>query len=150
MKNNLLFLSLLLVSVYLVQCSPKARKQLQTSVPTPPVPAAPLIVETTVPSDQQNIRLEAATLNDEGEQVNKPADLVGEPLMEMEESTGIDVGHGKKIWLKSCGKCHELYPPNSRSAEEWRDVVETMSEKAQLSPDDKMEVTAFLRVNAKQ
>jgi hypothetical protein len=88
------------VSVYLVQCSPKARKQLQTSVPTPPVPAAPLIVETTVPSDQQNIRLEAATLNDEGEQVNKPADLVGEPLMEMEESTGIDVGHGKKNLVK--------------------------------------------------
>lgn len=51
---------------------------------------------------------------------------------------------GKITWKSSCGKCHELYAPQERTAKQWDKVMETMAVKAKLSKAEKNVVLAFL------
>jgi hypothetical protein len=138
MKLFFQFSFLCFVAFFAMQCSPKLNKTVQKekSVSTAP-PAVP-------PTPSMST---GATLSDVHS--NIPTEAV-----EM-ESTPISneqlaIQKGNTIWSSSCIKCHELYPPEERTARQWDKIMSVMAVKAELTDDEKEKVVAYLHANAKQ
>jgi hypothetical protein len=53
------------------------------------------------------------------------------------------------IYQTNCGKCHELYKPDSRNIATWMKVMKRMSKKASLTDEHYKMVSVFLNVKAK-
>lgn len=51
---------------------------------------------------------------------------------------------GKKLYETNCGKCHKLYDPKSHSAEEWKPIVERMTKKARLAPEQGAKIYSYV------
>jgi nitrate/TMAO reductase-like tetraheme cytochrome c subunit len=56
---------------------------------------------------------------------------------------------GQTIYQTNCGKCHELYKPDSRNITTWMKVMKRMSKKASLTDEHYKLVCIFLNVKAK-
>jgi nitrate/TMAO reductase-like tetraheme cytochrome c subunit len=56
---------------------------------------------------------------------------------------------GQTIYQTNCGKCHELYKPDSRNIATWMKVMKRMSKKASLTDEHYKLVCIFLNVKAK-
>ena len=56
---------------------------------------------------------------------------------------------GQTIYQTNCGKCHELYKPNSRNISSWMKVMKRMSKKASLTEDHYKLVSVYLNAKAK-
>jgi hypothetical protein len=51
---------------------------------------------------------------------------------------------GREIYVARCSRCHALHLPEEYPAASWPALVEAMSSKAKLSPEEQAEVTRFL------
>ena len=51
------------------------------------------------------------------------------------ESLSAEQAAAKKIYLKKCAKCHELYDPKAYSDTEWNSWMTKMRKKSKLTPD---------------
>ena len=56
---------------------------------------------------------------------------------------------GQTIYQTNCGKCHELYKPDSRNIATWMKVMKRMSKKASLTEEHYKLVAVFLNAKAK-
>ncbi len=56
---------------------------------------------------------------------------------------------GQTIYQTNCGKCHELYKPNSRNIATWMKVMKRMSKKASLTEEHYKLVSVYLNAKAK-
>jgi len=65
--------------------------------------------------------------------------------METEENK-ID---GGQIYQANCGKCHELFQPDSRNIGSWMKVMKRMSKEAKLSEQQYKLVSVYLNSKAK-
>lgn len=54
---------------------------------------------------------------------------------------------GERLYLRSCGKCHRLYSPAEKSADEWRRAVEKYGSRLGLSAGEKREILNYLELN---
>lgn len=54
-----------------------------------------------------------------------------------------DGSAGAKIYIRSCGKCHEFYEPSKYTQAEWDKWMVKMRRKSKLKPVDFDEVLAF-------
>lgn len=56
---------------------------------------------------------------------------------------------GKVLFDAKCGKCHGLPDPAQYTSQEWRPIMQKMSYKAQLTPEEKTSVMFYVMRNAK-
>jgi hypothetical protein len=88
------------------------------------------------------------------------AELVETPFSKLSNEDQINVvkripatddifSEGQMIYQTNCGKCHELYKPNSRNISGWMKVMKRMSKEASLSDDHYKLVSVYLNAKAK-
>jgi hypothetical protein len=65
--------------------------------------------------------------------------------METEEN----ITDGGQIYQANCGKCHELFQPDSRNIGSWMKVMKRMSKEAKLSEQQYKLVSVYLNSKAK-
>src|SRR5690349_21045247 len=53
---------------------------------------------------------------------------------------------GKKIYVRSCAKCHEFYPPSDYTQPEWDKWMAKMRRKSKLKPADFDRVEEFTKM----
>ncbi|HXS36241.1 MAG TPA: cytochrome c [Flavipsychrobacter sp.] len=63
--------------------------------------------------------------------------------------TDDQVAQGKVIFQSNCAKCHKLKLPETRTVDQWEQILPSMVHKAKLSSDDAGMVRAYLLENAK-
>lgn len=51
---------------------------------------------------------------------------------------------GKNIYATKCTACHGMKSISNRSEEEWKGAITSMAPKAQLSPDETLNLTRYL------
>jgi mono/diheme cytochrome c family protein len=56
---------------------------------------------------------------------------------------------GERLYRSKCAGCHRAYPPASRGADAWSEVLSRMAPKAKLSDEERARVLEYLRSNAK-
>jgi cytochrome c5 len=56
---------------------------------------------------------------------------------------------GQNIYQTNCGKCHELYKPETRNIASWMKVMKSMSKKANLTDEHYKLVSVYLNAKAK-
>ncbi len=130
------------ITILWVNCSPKvAKTTANTNSSTS---------ETRKPADNPP----SLSISPQADQNNTKADEIVMPAsnapMSDEEKLFMTVGKGKHLWASSCKKCHELYEPMSRTAEEWSPILESMSKKADFNQEEKESVLAFFNKYAKK
>ncbi|SKC10310.1 hypothetical protein SAMN05660841_04252 [Sphingobacterium nematocida] len=59
------------------------------------------------------------------------------------------IAQGETLFANSCGNCHKLKQPETRTAEQWNKIVKRMIPKAKLSDDEGKLVRAYVIANAK-
>jgi hypothetical protein len=69
------------------------------------------------------------------------AQRVGAPL-----ST---VMQGRTLYVKNCASCHNLYPPQSYTASEWRDNVNNMQKRAKINDAEKETILKYLSTKSR-
>jgi hypothetical protein len=55
-----------------------------------------------------------------------------------------DLQRGRTLYVRRCSGCHTLYLPSAYRAGSWPALVESMSEKARLTPAQERDVTRFV------
>ncbi|MEO6071232.1 MAG: hypothetical protein ABIN57_12365 [Chitinophagaceae bacterium] len=63
-------------------------------------------------------------------------------------ATTIDAGHS--LFSAKCGKCHGLKDPTKYTAGAWDVIMDKMARKAKLNDEQKVQVTAYVKANAKK
>lgn len=58
--------------------------------------------------------------------------------------TPTQLEEGKTLWQGSCGKCHKLYAPDSRSVEKWERVLPRMFNRSKMTEEQGNLVRAYL------
>lgn len=56
---------------------------------------------------------------------------------------------GERLYRSKCSACHRAYPPASRDAASWAEVLGKMAPKAKLSGEERARVLEYLQANAK-
>ncbi|MBU3676575.1 MAG: hypothetical protein FGM54_05250 [Chitinophagaceae bacterium] len=80
----------------------------------------------------------------------KMADMsMDEQLAFVNQADDVRLQAGKQLFEAKCGKCHELYAPQTRNKESWTRVMRSMSQKARLSDPEYAMVCAYLVKNAR-
>lgn len=51
---------------------------------------------------------------------------------------------GEELYREKCSFCHRPFPPESRSPEEWEDILDEMGPEAGLSADEHAKILEFL------
>jgi cytochrome c5 len=59
------------------------------------------------------------------------------------------IEEGRVIWQTSCGRCHKLYEPQTRTIATWEPVIARMIPKAKLDTEQGAKVRAYILTNAK-
>src|SRR5579885_2088711 len=49
---------------------------------------------------------------------------------------GAAPARGREVFIDRCNRCHARINPDQRTAEEWKDILPTMSRKARLSKSE--------------
>lgn len=75
-----------------------------------------------------------------------PEEIVAEVKKNYTED---EMAEGKTIFLGSCGKCHDLKEPETRTVDKWERVLPRMSKKANLEDDQAGKVRAYVLAHAK-
>ena len=75
-----------------------------------------------------------------------PEEIVAEVKKNYTED---QMAEGKTIFLGSCGKCHDLKEPETRTVEKWERVLPRMSQKAKLDDVQAGKVRAYVLAHAK-
>ena len=60
------------------------------------------------------------------------------------EWRGVDLEHGRSMYISSCGGCHTLHQPSEHTPAEWKTLFAEMAGKAHLSESDSTAVIAYL------
>lgn len=60
------------------------------------------------------------------------------------DTTLKDLERGRSLYVRRCSGCHTLHLPSERRADEWPTLVEKMSRKARLTPDQRVDITRFV------
>lgn len=55
-----------------------------------------------------------------------------------------ELNQGKDLFAAKCGQCHALPSPKSREPQKWKQVMNVMSVKAKLTPEENRLVTSYL------
>jgi hypothetical protein len=66
-----------------------------------------------------------------------------------ETSTG-DATAGQATYTAKCGRCHGLKNPGDFTSSDWVPILDKMAVKAHLDSTEKVNVLAYVQVNAKQ
>lgn len=59
-------------------------------------------------------------------------------------TTLTDLERGRSLYVRRCSSCHTLHLPSERAAGEWPGLVEKMSRKARLTPEQQLDITRFV------
>ncbi|WP_164111330.1 MULTISPECIES: hypothetical protein [Sphingobacterium] len=59
------------------------------------------------------------------------------------------ITQGQTLFANSCGNCHKLKQPETRTAEQWNKIVKRMIPKAKLSDEEGKLVRAYVIANSK-
>ncbi len=51
---------------------------------------------------------------------------------------------GRTKYINTCGECHRLYKPNRNTTSEWRNYVDEMQERAEISDKEKEQIFKYL------
>jgi hypothetical protein len=51
---------------------------------------------------------------------------------------------GRTTYVRRCAGCHQLFLPETRSAERWARSLDEMGEKAKLTPEERRVIERFL------
>lgn len=132
----------------LVNCSPKTTKTAVTETISN--------ANKTAPSDQVATGSSTSTTTTStpspltSSTAKKMAEMsMDEQLAFVSQADDVRLQAGKQLFEAKCGKCHDLYPPQSRGKESWTKVMRSMSSKARLSEPEYAMVCAYLVKNAK-
>ncbi len=61
-----------------------------------------------------------------------------------------DQAHGQAIFQASCGKCHKLYAPETRTVKAWNRILPEMYQKSKFDATKAALVDAYVLTNAKK
>ncbi len=53
-----------------------------------------------------------------------------------------------RLYRSRCSACHRAYPPSSRSAAAWAEILPKMAARAKLSEGERARILAYLQSNA--
>lgn len=56
---------------------------------------------------------------------------------------------GKSLFQKQCAACHDLYAPNTYTAQQWEPIVFEMQKKGDIPNDETYIILDYLKKNAK-
>ena len=59
-------------------------------------------------------------------------------------ATLADLQAGRNVFINNCGRCHNLYNPDSYSAANWKTIVPSMASRAGLSATETAQVTKYV------
>ncbi len=59
------------------------------------------------------------------------------------------IKEGHILYTNTCGKCHDLFEPGSRTITKWERVIPRMAQKAEVSKEVEGKIRAYLVTNAK-
>ncbi len=59
-------------------------------------------------------------------------------------ATLADLQAGRSVYINNCGRCHNLYSPDSYSASSWKTIVPGMASRAGLSAIETTQVTKYV------
>ena len=62
--------------------------------------------------------------------------------------TNMQYEEGKMVYETKCGTCHKLKNPARGNRTQWTKWIDRMAPKAKLTEAEKMQVTAYVSVNA--
>jgi mono/diheme cytochrome c family protein len=65
------------------------------------------------------------------------------------QTTVDELNRGRTILVRACAGCHTPPSPRDRIAADWPDQVESMRERARLTPEDTAAVTRYLTAFAR-
>ncbi|RME92145.1 MAG: hypothetical protein D6766_10575 [Verrucomicrobia bacterium] len=51
---------------------------------------------------------------------------------------------GHRLYVQKCASCHRFYHPANYTGERWQYWMDTMAEKARLTPEEKQTLSAYL------
>jgi cytochrome c5 len=60
------------------------------------------------------------------------------------------LNEGEQLYATSCKKCHKLYAPSSRTAQEWKPILVVMTGKAKLSETETSKVADYIYSSCKK
>ena len=55
-----------------------------------------------------------------------------------------ELAEGKSLYENNCGKCHQLYEPNSYSKENWIPILKSMQIKAEITDAEREKIYNYL------
>ncbi len=55
-----------------------------------------------------------------------------------------ELAEAKLIYENNCAKCHKLYQPESRTAEQWQPILLKMQKKAKISDADREKIYSYV------
>lgn len=62
----------------------------------------------------------------------------------VEKASLEELNKGRDLYASKCGKCHKLYPVESRDARQWKEVLNVMAPKAKLTDVETDHVFRYL------
>jgi len=133
MKKILVYAIAIVAVLMAIQCSPKTSKSTAASSERTNSNASsqPTAVETPKPTNEPTTPV-----------ATKPVD----DGLAMKER----LNDGKQIFSTSCKKCHALYEPSSRTAQEWKPILVVMTAKANLSTVETSKVADYIYSTCKK
>lgn len=70
----------------------------------------------------------------------------GDSLLAIQEN----LTHGKSLYEKNCGKCHELHSPSEYTLKEWKENLNEMKDKAEINKKEYKLILGYLSANCKK
>jgi hypothetical protein len=64
-------------------------------------------------------------------------------------TTLVDLQNAKKLYVKKCSSCHNLYLPSRFSYDKWRISLIKMQKNAKISDQDKWLILKYISLNCK-
>jgi mono/diheme cytochrome c family protein len=91
----------------------------------------------------------AFLLNACSPKVTRPVAEAGTPAKPEVHYTEAQLAEGKTLFTGSCGRCHKLFEPASKSVSKWESVLPRMIKRAKLSEEQGALVRAYIMANVK-
>ncbi len=63
-------------------------------------------------------------------------------------AAGAGSGSADQLYRSRCSACHRAYPPSSRTAGSWAEVLAKMAPRARLSDAERARILEYLQANA--